>query len=125
MLELTEQLKESIKNEIEIYKQNLEIAQIIDLEHPILKSFADGNSVVNEPEALFYKGSKVPSKQKSYLEALLKETDNNTFDYNPILEQSSDPELVTKSAIICMTIAFALGLFFSFVFFFIKSMFTR
>jgi hypothetical protein len=121
--EFKEQLKESIKNEIKIYDQNLEIAKTINLENPILKSFAEGNTVVNEPQALFYKGSKVPSLQKYYLEELLKGTDNNTFNYNPILEQASYPTLVTKSASIFMTITFALGLFFSFIVIFIKKIF--
>ena len=80
---------------------------------------------MNEPQALFYKGSKVLSLQKSYLEKLLKETDNNTFNFNLILERASNPTLVTKSASIFMTITFALGLFVSFIFIFIRSMFVR
>ena len=123
--EFKEQLKEDIKNEIKIYELNLEIAKNINLENPILKSFAEGNSVVNEPQALFYKGSKVLSLQKSYLELLLKEIDNSTFNYNPILERASYPTLVTKSASIFMTTTFALGLFLSFIAIYIKSMFVR
>ena len=73
---------------------------------------------------LFYKGSKVLSQQKGYLEELLKETDNFTLNYNPILEQASKPTLVTKSANSPMAIAFALGLFVSFVFIFIRSIFA-
>ena len=118
-------MKESIKNEIKIYGQNLEIAKTINLENPILKSFAEGNSVVNEPQALFYKGSKVLYLQKSYLEALLKEIDDYTFNYNPILEKASNPMLVTKSASVFMAITFALGLFFSIIIIFIRLMFVR
>ena len=113
-------MKERIKNEIEIYDQNLEIAKTINLEKPILKSFPQGNTIVNEPEALFYKGSKVLFLQKSYLEVLLKEIDNNTLNYNHILKQASSPVLLTKSASIFMAIAFALGLFFSFYRYFYK-----
>lgn len=125
--EFKNQLKERIKNEIEIYDQNLEIAKTINLENPILKSFAQGNTVVNEPQALFYKGSKVLSLKKHYLEELLKEIDNsNIFNYNPIIAKASNSTLVTKSsAIIFMSIAFAVGLFFSFIVIFIRSMFVR
>jgi len=123
--EYREQLKESIKNEIEIYDQNYKISKSINLENPILKSFAEGYSVVNEPQALFYKGSKVLSLQKSYLEELLKETDNSTFNFNLILEHASIPTLVTKSSSFFMVIAFAFGLFFSIIVIFIRSMFVR
>jgi len=120
VVEFKERLKESIKNEIKVYDQNLEIAKSINLENPILKSFAEGNSVVNEPIALFYKGSKVLSLQKSYLEKFLEEIDNFTLNYNPILEQASNPIILTKSPSIYMVIAFALGLFISFVVIFIR-----
>ena len=123
--EFKKQLKKIILNEIEIYDQNLKIAKKINLENPILKSFAEGNSVVNEPQALFYKGSKVLSQQKFYLEKKLKEIDNYTFNYNPILEQASNPTLATKSPSNFMVTAFALGLFFSFIVIFIRSMFIR
>ena len=125
--EFKKELIESVRIEIEIYDQNLETALSINLENPILKSFAEGNSVVNEPSALFYKGSKVLSQQKLYLMTLLKEIDNFTLNYNPILEQSSNTTLktVTYSPGILMAIAFALGLFFSFIFIYIRSMFAR
>ena len=123
--EFKEQLKESIKNEIKIYEQNLEIAKTINLENPILKSFTEGNSVVNEPQALFYKGSKVLSLQKFYLEELLKETDIFALNYDPILEQASNATLITKSANTFAAIAFALGLFFSFIVIFVRSIFAR
>ena len=123
--EIKKQFKDMIKNEIQIYDQNLEIAKRINLENPILKSFAEGNSVVNEPQALFYKGSKVLYLQKFYLEELLKETDNFALDHNIILEQAFNPKLVTISASILMSLAFALGLFFSFVVVFIKFIFVK
>ena len=119
-----EQFIENIKNEIKIYNRSLEIAKKINLENPILKSYLEDNRFINEPDFLFYKGSKVLSQQKGYLEELLKETDNFTLNYNPILEQASKPTLVTKSANSPMAIAFALGLFVSFVFIFIRSIFA-
>ena len=120
-----EQFIENIKNEIKIYNRSLEIAKKINLENPILKSFVQGNSVVNEPVTLFYKGSKVLDLQKSYLEELLKEIDNFSLNYNPILEQASNATLITKSANTFAAIAFALGLFFSFIVIFARSIFAR
>lgn len=43
-------------------------------------------SVVNEPEALFYKGTKILSQQSIYLNRLLNQTKNLTSDFNPIME---------------------------------------
>ena len=109
-----QQLTQNIINEITIHQQHLEIAKKIDLENPILQSIGVG--VVNEPDALFYKGSKVLTQQITYLNKLLNETKNLTLDYNPILEQASSGSLITKSPIIYAVIALLLGFFFSFLF---------
>ena len=109
-----QQLTQNIINEITIHQQHLEIAKKIDLENPILQSIGVG--AVNEPDALFYKGSKVLTQQITYLNKLLNETKNLTLDYNPILEQASSGSLITKSPIIYAVIALLLGFFFSFLF---------
>jgi LPS O-antigen subunit length determinant protein (WzzB/FepE family) len=113
MTTLKQQLRQRIVSEIELHQQHLEIAKKIDLDNPILQSMAEGRSVVNEPKALFYKGTKVLSQKLIYLNKLLSETKNLTLDYNPILEQSSSGSLITKSPIIYAAIALLLGLFFS------------
>ena len=119
------QLKLTIENELEIYKQNLEIAKKIDLENPILKSFAEGNSVVNEPSALFYKGSKVLSQQIVYQEKLLDGIETFVFEYNPILESPTKPSLVSKSVTGIIYNAFALGLSLSLIFIFLRSLLSK
>lgn len=124
-IEFRKQLKLIIKNEIQSYNQNLEIAKKINLENPILKSFAEGNYVVNEPNALFYKGSKVLSLQIIYYENLLNEIESLVFEYNPILESPTKPSLVSKSVIYLTTFMFILGLFFSFTYIYIKSLFLK
>ena len=118
-------LKQNIENEIRLYNDNIDIAKEINLENPILKTFDTGNVVVNEPASLFYKGSKVLSKQKLNLDKLLKETENLNLKYNPIREKVSYPILITKQPFVFMAISFILGLFFSFVVIFIKSVFLR
>ena len=52
-------MKLSIKNKITIYQQSLEKAKLINLENPILRSMNQTTLVVNEPNELFYKGSKI------------------------------------------------------------------
>jgi hypothetical protein len=68
--------------------------------------------VVNEPNALFYKGTKVLTQQITYLNKLLNETKNLTLDYNPILEKASSGSLITKSPIIYAVITLLLWLIF-------------
>jgi LPS O-antigen subunit length determinant protein (WzzB/FepE family) len=121
LITMKKQLTQVINQQIRLHQQHLEIAETIDLKNPILQSMVEGRSVLNEPEALFYKGTKVLSKQILYLTQLLDDSKNLTLDYNPILEQSKNSILVTKPANFFMAIAFVLGLFLSFVAVFIKS----
>ena len=107
-----QQLTQSIINEISIHQHHLEIAKKINLDKPILQSMLEGRNVVNEPDALFYKGAKVITQQITYLNKLLNESKNLTLDYNPILEQASSGSLITKSPIIYAAIALLVGLFF-------------
>ena len=85
----------------------------------------EGRGLINEPEALFYKGTKVLSQQLIFFNNLLDETQNLKLDYNPILEQASSGSLITKSPIIYAAIALLLGLFFSLMIVFIRSIMRR
>jgi LPS O-antigen subunit length determinant protein (WzzB/FepE family) len=117
-----QQLTQSIIYEINLHEQHLEIAKKIGLESTILQSKVEGRSLVNEPDALFYKGTKVITQKITYLNELSNETKNLTLDYNPVLEQASSPELITKSPIIYAAIALSLGLFFLLMTVFIRSL---
>ena len=119
------QLTQIIVNEIKNYEQQLEIAKKINLENPILQSMADGRSVVNEPQALFYKGSKILATQIIYLNELLNKTNNLTLDYNPILEKASSGSLISISPKIYAATALFSGLFFSLMIVFISSALRR
>jgi LPS O-antigen subunit length determinant protein (WzzB/FepE family) len=115
-------LTQIVTSEINIHQQQLEIAKKIDLENPILMSKVEGRGVVNEPDALFYKGTKVLTQQIIYLNNLLNETKNLTLEHNPILEQASSGSLITpKSPIIYVATALLGGLFFSIMIIFIRS----
>jgi hypothetical protein len=115
-----QQLEQIIHAEIKIHQHHYEIANKIDLDMSILQSMGVGASVVN-PDALFYKGTKVLTQQITYLNKLLNETKNLTLDYNPILEQASNGSLITNSPIIYASVALLLGLFFSLITVFIRS----
>ena len=120
-----QQLTQNIINEINIYQHHLEIAKKIDLDNPILQSMQEGQSVFNEPDALFYKGTKVLSQQLIYLTKLLNDSNDLTLDYNLILEQASLPILVSKTIYFFMGITLAFGLFLSFIFVFLRSLFQK
>jgi hypothetical protein len=83
----------------------------------------DGRGVINEPEALFYKGTKVLSQQLLFLNNLLDETQNLKLDYNPILEKTLSEPLIKQSPKILLFIGLALGFFFSLIIIFVKKLF--
>ncbi len=122
--EFREQLKKIILNEIEFYEHNLKIAEIIKFDDPIFKNFSnEGITLLNELAALYYKGSKILSQEKEYLEELLKETDNNTFNYDPILEQASDSKIISKSVFFFPVISLIMGLLVSSLMIIVRSVF--
>jgi hypothetical protein len=115
-----QQISYRINNHINIYRQNLEIAKKINLDDPILKSMNVGNAVVNEPTALFYKGTKVLSERLVHLNELLNKTKSITLGYNPILEKASNALLITRSLFTILAFFFWTGFFFSIIIIFIK-----
>jgi hypothetical protein len=110
-----------ISYKINIYQYHLEIAKKIDLENPILQSIQEIQSFINEPNELFYQGTKVLTYKIAYLNKLLNDTKNFTLDYNPFLEQVSSGLLITKSSKAYMPHAFIAGLFFSLLIVLIRS----
>jgi LPS O-antigen subunit length determinant protein (WzzB/FepE family) len=99
--------------EIDLYNQQLKIADSIKLQNPILKSVGESKIVFNELNTLFYKGSIVLSEEIFYLNKMLSKTKDLTLDYNPILEQASYAVLISASPEIFAFIAFFFGLFLS------------
>lgn len=81
-------LKSSISNIIIEIDQNLKIAEAIGLADPILKSANQGFQVINEPEPFFYRGTKVLSQQKYFLNDLLSKTDIAKLDWDPFIDRA-------------------------------------
>jgi hypothetical protein len=110
---LIKQLSKKITNEIDAYKENLEIAKKINLEEPNIAAFSDDTS-------LFYnRGTKVLNYQIKGLSELLMKTQKLKLDYNPILQIKSHT-IVYESSLKFATIGFLLGLFFSILIIFFR-----
>jgi LPS O-antigen subunit length determinant protein (WzzB/FepE family) len=124
-IEMKKQLIKKILNEINFYEHNLKIAEIINLSNPILQSTGQNISLLAEPEALFYRGTKVLSQELIYLNLLLNDVKNTTYDNNIILHKATPAMLITKEPHFIMVISFIFGLFLSFIIVFLKSTFKR
>ena len=88
-----------LKNKIDYFTLNLDIAKKIELDYPILKPgiIDQTSSAIEEPRALFYKGTRVLSYEVDYLKRQIKEVSEN-FDlekYDPFQEKASSPELIS------------------------------
>ena len=69
------------------------------------------NTVVNEPVALFYKGTKVLAQEIAYLEDTFKNAMKFNLDYNLVLQKATPPSLISRPPIIFGTIFFLIGIF--------------
>ena len=104
IVEFKNNLKLTLLNTINNHQEALEIAKKIQLENPIIKT-TNQQQVVNEPEALFYKGTKVISENLNYLNKRLIKLENDQFNYNVILQKA-----LTLKNPINLPLYFALGL---------------
>jgi LPS O-antigen subunit length determinant protein (WzzB/FepE family) len=104
IVEFKNNLKLTLLNTINNHQEALEIAKKIQLENPIIKT-TNQQQIVNEPEALFYKGTKVISENLNYLNKRLIKLENDQFNHNIILQKA----LTIKNPI-SLPLYFALGL---------------
>ena len=118
IVEFKNNLKLTLLNIINNHQEALEIAKKIQLENPIIKTTSQ-QQAVNEPEALFYKGTKVLSENLNYLNKRLIKLENDQFNYNIILQKA----LTLKNPInlpLYFALGLMLGLFLSLVIIFFK-----
>jgi LPS O-antigen subunit length determinant protein (WzzB/FepE family) len=120
-LELKKKLKLSIENKFTILENALEKANIIKLEEPILKSMSNSYQVINEPQDLFYKGSKIISQEITYLKKLLIKLENEQFNFEIILDKPSSYPVNTTPNLLNFIIGLVIGLFLSLGIIFFKS----
>jgi hypothetical protein len=113
VLELKTNLKLSILNKITIYENAYDNAILINLENPILRSINQTNQVVNEPEDLFYKGSKILLQEIIYLKKLLIKLENDKFNFEIISDKSLNSPVMKIPNLAYFVIGLMLGLFLS------------
>jgi hypothetical protein len=77
--------------------------------------------VVNEPEALFYKGTKVLSQSIIIDKKLLQKLENDQFNYNPILDKGIITQIATMSSYFYFLIGLFIGFFLSCIIIFFKN----
>jgi LPS O-antigen subunit length determinant protein (WzzB/FepE family) len=124
-LELKKNLKLSIENNVTILENALDKAKLINLEYPIIRSMTNSNQVINEPQDLFYKGSKIISQEIIYLKKLLIKLENEQFNFEIILDKSSNYSDNTTPNFSHFVIGLIIGLFLSLVIIFFKSIFKE
>jgi LPS O-antigen subunit length determinant protein (WzzB/FepE family) len=112
-VEFYNKLKFLISNLILEVDENLDIANTINLIDPILKSSAQGFQVINEPDILFYRGSKVLVQQKKFLNNLLLKMNINEFEYNPFIDRASYVSVANNVSKFYVLSGFFLGFIFS------------
>ena len=110
--ELKNNLKLTILNTINNHQEALEIAKKIQLENPIIQT-PNQQQVITEPEALFYKGSKVLEENLVGLNKKLIKLENDQFDFNIILQKSITAPYKTINLSLYFTLGLMLGLFLS------------
>ena len=113
------QKKLTLLNSINNHQEALEIAKKIQLENPIIKTA--NQQIVNEPEALFYKGTKVLSENLNYLNKGLIRLENDQFNYNIILQKPMTLPNNRISLPLYFAIGLMLGLFLSLVIIHLKN----
>ena len=117
--EFKNNLKLTLLNTINTHQEALEIAKKIQLENPIINTSSQ-QQVVTEPEALFYKGSKVLSEKLNYFNKRLIKLENDQLNYNTILQKAltlKNP----KSLNLYFVFGLMLGLFLSLAIIYLKN----
>jgi LPS O-antigen subunit length determinant protein (WzzB/FepE family) len=125
ILEFKKYLKLSIENRINMYEDAFEVAKLINLEDPILKSLNSQTQVVNDPEALFFKGRKILAQEIIHLKKLLQKLENDQFNYNFILDKSSKPILNSLNLYLFFVFGLILGFLLSLVIIFLRNAFKE
>jgi LPS O-antigen subunit length determinant protein (WzzB/FepE family) len=118
-VEFKNNLKLTLLNTINNHQEALEIAKKIQLENPIIITSSQ-QQVVNEPEALFYKGTKVISENLNYLNKKLIKLENDQFNYNYIIDKGIITPINTMSLYFYFQIGLFVGFFLSFIIIFYK-----
>jgi LPS O-antigen subunit length determinant protein (WzzB/FepE family) len=121
IIEIKKNLKYTIQNRINNTVDAVEIAKLINLENPIIKLPDRQYQVVSEPEALFYKGTKVLEQSIVIDKKLLQKLENDQFNYNHTLQNGIITKIDSDYLYFYSVVGFFAGLFLSFIIIFFKN----
>jgi LPS O-antigen subunit length determinant protein (WzzB/FepE family) len=124
IIEFKNYLKFIIENRINNTQDALETARLINLENPILQ-MQNQNQVIAEPEALFYKGTKVLLQSVTIDKKLMHKLENDEFNYKFILDKASLPVLQNSKVSTFFIYGVILGLILSLVIIFLKNLLKK
>ena len=79
------------------------------------------NQIINEPDALFYKGTKVLLQSLAIDKKLLQKLENDQFNYNSILDKGIITPINTMSSYFYFLAGLFVGFFLSCIIIFFKS----
>lgn len=115
--EYSSTLKSIIISSLSLYEDQLKIAKKINLQQPILKQ--EYTVIINEPDVLFYRGTKVLEEQIDQHKKILLLLTNVKLDYNPVLDKALFESSSSPALYIYMLSGFVLGviLFFFVIYF--------
>jgi len=120
-IEFIHKIRTTLLNTIAQYEKNLQVAQEINLERPIILQPSTNNTVLNESDILFYNGTKVLSKQISQLKKKLPKINISEIDYDVILDKASVPSRVSKPLFLYPLAGLVFGFFLSLIIIFFKN----
>ena len=124
-LEIKEKLKDLLETELEVYKKSFSVAKLLNYEHAPQEYYEMSEIPSNNQYIQFYYlyplGTKVLSFNIDYLEQKIDRIDNFKLDYKLVVDKASPPTLLTKTAKTIALFALLLGLFFSIIVIFIRS----
>jgi hypothetical protein len=120
IIKFKKNLKLSIENKIKKTQDAIEIAKFINLENPILKLLDRQNQAIIEPEALFYKGTKVLLQSIIIDKKLLQKLESDQFNYDNILDKGIITQINTTSSHFYFLTGLFIGFFLSCIIIFFK-----
>jgi LPS O-antigen subunit length determinant protein (WzzB/FepE family) len=128
--ELKEQVIYQIEASVSNYEKALEIAKLIELTEPLVKSKNFNQQVLYEPMSLYYNGTKVLTEQIKNLKILRQKIALEEIEYNPFLDKPAISQFVSQIPIQYQTnprnfayFGFFLGFFVSLIIIFFRSLF--
>lgn len=106
-------LSDILLTDIKIVKENLEISEGIQQKYPAISEEYDG-------KPLYLQGTIVLANKLNNLEKNLEEIDNISINYDPFIQTSVPPRIISKSLIFYLILGLVAGIFFSFFIIFLK-----